>query len=72
MTPAPNTPAKRSFSGRFASLFRTDPMQDEKRDFSYLIWSFLAPLSIMLILYALDGVFPFGDRTVLVLDANVQ
>lgn len=42
------------------------------RDRSYLIWTFLIPFSFMLIIYALDGVFPFGDRSVLILDLNGQ
>ncbi|MBQ8351836.1 MAG: YfhO family protein [Clostridia bacterium] len=43
-----------------------------KRDRSYLIWTFLIPFSFMLLVYAIDKVFPFGDKTVLVLDLNAQ
>ncbi len=43
-----------------------------KRDRSYLIWSFLIPFTFMLLIYALDGVFPFGNNSVLVLDLNGQ
>ncbi|MBQ8174826.1 MAG: YfhO family protein [Clostridia bacterium] len=72
MTPSPNSPTKRSVCDRFVSFFRADPLREGKKDRSYLLWSFLIPLSIMLILYVLDGVYPFGERSVLVLDANVQ
>ena len=37
-------------------------LPEKKRDRSYLIWSFLIPLSMMLLIYALDGVFPFGEK----------
>ena len=43
-----------------------------KRDRSYLLWTFLIPFALMLLIYALDRVFPFGDRSVLVLDLNGQ
>lgn len=43
-----------------------------KRDHSYLTWAFLLPFSFMLIFYFLDGVFPFGGNSVLILDLNAQ
>ena len=43
-----------------------------KRDRSYLIWCALLPFSLMLVVYALLRVFPFGDNSVLVLDLNSQ
>ena len=45
---------------------------EKKRDRSYLIWTFLLPFSFMLLIYALDKVFPFGDNSVLLLDLNGQ
>ena len=45
---------------------------DGNRDKSYLVWAFLLPFSFMLLIYAFDTVFPFGDRSVLVLDLNGQ
>ena len=45
---------------------------DVKRDRSYLFWCFLLPLAMMLFIYVLDGVFPFGKRSILVLDLNGQ
>ncbi|MBQ2719355.1 MAG: YfhO family protein, partial [Clostridia bacterium] len=39
---------------------------------SYLLFSFLLPLSLMALIYAVIGVFPFGRGSVLVLDLNGQ
>lgn len=72
MTPSPNTSAARTLRDRFASLFASDPMRQGKRDRSYLLWSFLIPATFMLLIYVLDGVYPFGARSVLILDSNVQ
>lgn len=41
----------------------------EKR---YLYPSFLLPIGIMLLVYALLGMYPFGNRTILTLDMNAQ
>lgn len=43
-----------------------------RRDSSHLLWCFLLPLAIMLFVYVLDGVYPFGERSILVLDLNGQ
>ncbi len=43
-----------------------------KRDRSYLTWAFILPFSFMLLFYLLDGVFPFGGNSVLVLDLSAQ
>lgn len=48
------------------------PDDSKKRDWSYLLWCFLLPFTMLLLIYVLDGVFPFGDRSVLVLDLNGQ
>ena len=58
---------RRLFSGPDSEI-----RPDGKRDVSYLIWCFLIPFSLMLLIYVLDGVYPFGDRSVLVLDLNAQ
>lgn len=50
----------------------TTSVAKKKRDRSYLIWTFLIPASIMLLVYAIDKVFPFGENSVLVLDLNAQ
>lgn len=39
---------------------------------SYLLFAFLLPLSLMAVIYAIIGVFPFGRGSVLVLDLNGQ
>ncbi len=39
---------------------------------SYLLWAFLAPTLLMLVSYFIFGVFPFGQKSVLVLDLNAQ
>lgn len=39
---------------------------------SYLYPSFLLPVVIMLLVYACLGMFPIGDRTILILDMNGQ
>ncbi len=41
-------------------------------DSSFLIWSFLLSASVMLFIYVLIGVHPFGENSVLVLDLNGQ
>ena len=46
--------------------------KDGKRDRSYLLWAFLLPFTVMLLLYVRDGVYPFGTNSVLVLDLNGQ
>ncbi len=38
----------------------------------YLYPSFLLPIGIMLVVFGCLGIFPFGDRTILVLDMNGQ
>ena len=38
----------------------------------YLYPSFLLPVGVMLIVYAILGIFPFGERSVLTLDMNAQ
>lgn len=48
------------------------PEDKGKQDRSYLVWCFLLPLAMLLLVYVLDGVFPFGNRSVLVLDLNGQ
>ena len=72
MANSPDASKKRPVYDRLAALFPEKEMPLSKRDHSYLVWCFLIPLSIMLILYVLDEVFPFGEKSVLVLDANVQ
>ncbi len=72
MESTPCTPTeKRSPLDRLAALFPL-PRQGERRDASYLIWTFLLPFSLMLLVYVMDGVWPFGGRSVLVLDLNGQ
>ncbi len=44
----------------------------KQRDRSYLLWAFLLPFCLMLLIYLLDRVFPFGKNSVLVLDLNGQ
>lgn len=44
----------------------------QKKDRSYLIWTFLLPFSLMLLIYFLRQVYPFGENSVLVLDLNGQ
>ena len=38
----------------------------------YLYPSFLLPVGVMLIVYAILGIFPFGERSILTLDMNAQ
>ena len=38
----------------------------------YLYPSFLAPIGVMLVVYALLSIFPFGERSILTLDMNAQ
>ncbi|MBR2296968.1 MAG: YfhO family protein [Clostridia bacterium] len=38
----------------------------------YLYPSFLLPVGILLVVYAIIGVFPFGERSILTLDMNAQ
>ncbi len=66
------SPKKQNIRDRIRTWFADEGPLDGKRDRSYLIWTFLIPFSFMLLLYALDGVFPFGDKSVLVLDLNAQ
>lgn len=54
------------------SPIATNAACEKKRDRSYLIWTFLIPFSCMLLVYVLDKVFPFGTKSVLVLDLNAQ
>lgn len=43
-----------------------------KYNYSYLAWSFILPLFLMLLIYVKMGVYPFGRSSVLVLDLNGQ
>ena len=44
----------------------------EKRDGSFLIWSFFLSFAVMLLIYVAIDVYPFGKNSVLVLDLNGQ
>ena len=48
------------------------PPEYVKFRFAYIIASFLIPALLTLIAYALFGVYPFGERSVLTLDLNGQ
>ena len=63
---------KVSIKTRLLSVLGNAENTGGKRDRSYLVWCALIPFSLMLILYALLRVFPFGDNSVLVLDLNGQ
>lgn len=43
-----------------------------KNKFSVLILSFLLPVALMLVLFAINGIYPFGDRTFLSADLYHQ
>ena len=47
-------------------------MQKKKSSFMYLAAAFLLPVSVMLAVYAWYGIYPFGDRSILVIDMNNQ
>ncbi|MCI9492847.1 MAG: YfhO family protein [Lachnospiraceae bacterium] len=47
-------------------------MQKKKSSFRYLAAAFLLPASVMLAVYAWYGIYPFGGRSILVIDMNNQ
>ncbi len=47
-------------------------MQKKKSSFRYLTAAFLLPASVMLAVYAWYGIYPFGNRSILVADMNNQ
>lgn len=59
------TEKKLSFFDRIDNYF-------SKYNYSYLIWAFLIPAVIMLLIYIRKNVYPFGESSVLVLDLNGQ
>ena len=63
---------KASVKTRLLSILGNAEDIGGKRDRSYLIWCALIPFSLMLVMYAILRVFPFGDNSVLVLDLNGQ
>ena len=62
----PDVTAKRSlFSRAWQRLVKNNPK-------AYLFFAFLLPASLMFVIYAVMGTFPFGRSSVLVLDLNGQ
>ena len=53
------------------NLFK-DKLSKIKKEYGYLALSAIIPALIFFLIYLVRGIYPFGDKTVLVLDLNGQ
>lgn len=63
---------KEKKSGRRKNIFTDYLDAVHTRKNLFLLWAFLLPMGILLLLYVSLKVYPFGDGSVLVLDLNGQ
>ena len=66
-----NVPNKKSSLGASLSCFFSN-LWAKILSKKHVYPAFLLPFGLLLIIYAMMGIFPFGDRSVLVLDMNAQ